>query len=187
MGYFKKLDYWSLRDGLEQIQEYCYNGNEKDSQYWDHYSELINDMSCIAADMWNELDNLMNKMDYQDLPWKDINFCREDESSKTAVAWFNTAVCMLSDIDMPELLEGEDNWDWDASWKEKDKRIKALERLTKKQQMYLFTVVIGFITRYLELRQAFDNIISLINELDYHQSFVINKDGEITPSEAAYL
>ena len=186
MALFKEFDFCSVDKGLSEIMDYCYNGNEKDSQYWDYYSELINDMSYIASDMWNELQGMVSKFSYN-LPWKDNDFYDEDSCKKAEISWFNTAACMLSDIDMVKLLDSEDNWNCNNEEKEKDKRIKALDRLTKKQQMYLYTEVIGFITRYLELRQAFDNIISLISELDYHQSFIINQNGSIELNQAAYL
>ena len=189
MAIFKKLDFWSISEGLDEIMDYCFNGNEKDSQYWDYYSELINEMSIISSDMWNELNEIKNKFSYN-LPWKDNDFCDEDACAKAEVSWFNTAACMLSDIDMHELIDREGNWDiWNQEDErsEKEKRIKSLERLTKKQQMYLYILVIGFITRYLELRQAFDNIVSLIHELDFHQSFVINGNGKIEAHDAAYL
>jgi len=186
MAIFKKLDFWSIREGLDEIMDYCYNGNAKDSQYWDYYSELINEMSCVGSDLWIELQGLTRNFSYN-LPWKDNDFYDEDACAKAEVSWFNTAACMLSDIDMRELLGNEDNWNWSDEAKEKEKRIKSLDRLTKKQQMCLYTEVIGFIIRYLELRQAFDNIISLINELDHHQSFVISSNGEFTAPDAAYL
>lgn len=189
MSFFKKLDFWSINDSLDEIMDYCYNGNEKDSQYWDYYSEQINEMSIIASDMWNELNEMKGKFSYN-LPWKDNDFYDEDACAKAEISWFNTAACMLSDIDMHELIDREGDWDiWnqDDERNEKEKRIKSLERLTKKQQMYLYTEVIGFIIRYLELSQAFDNIISLINELDYHQSFILNKDGSVELNNAAYL
>lgn len=69
---------------------------------------------------------------------------------------------------------------------EKIKRIRALERLTKKQYITLNTLVIGFITRWLELVSAFDVISSCIRELEYHQSAVQNKSGVNLP-DAAYL
>ena len=69
---------------------------------------------------------------------------------------------------------------------EKMKRIRALERLTKKQYITLNTLVIGFITRWLELVSAFDVISSCIRELEYHQSAVQNKSGVKLP-DAAYL
>ena len=76
--------------------------------------------------------------------------------------------------------------DYSEAAEEKKKRIKVLERLTKEQQMWLYTEVIGFITRYLELREAYETITAVIRELEYHQSFVIGKDGVIAP-DTAYL
>lgn len=186
MGLFKKLDLRSITEGLEKIMEYEYNGNEKDSQYWDYYTDQINEMSIIAADMYSEImQGIICKLEYQ-MPWKEIAFCDEDKSSQTAIAWWNTAACMLSDTDMAELLEGEDIYLSDFE-REKEKRIKALERLTKKQQMMLYTEVIGFTTRYLELTAAFETITAIIQELDYHQSAMQGKDGDVKLSQSAYL
>lgn len=86
---------------------------------------------------------------------------------------------------MKTLLENENRYGADEEL-EKEKRIKALERLTKKQYMTLNTLVIGFITRYLELMSAFDVITSCIRELEYHQSAVQGKSGVQLP-DAAYL
>ena len=58
------------------------------------------------------------------------------------------------------------------------------KRLTKKQFITLNTLVIGFITRYLELCSAFDVITSCIQELEYHQSAVNTKAGTSLPGEA---
>ena len=69
---------------------------------------------------------------------------------------------------------------------EKQKRISALNRLTKQQQMLLYTEVIGFITRYLELSAAFDTIEAVISELDYHQSTMKGKNG-VTLPQSAYV
>lgn len=184
MGLFKKFDLWSIDEGLQKIIDYYYDGNERNSQYWDYYSDQINEMGELAADMINEMRDIRCKLDYQ-MPWKEQRFYEDDECSFTAIAWWNTAACMLSDTDMVELLENENIYGSDI-WGEKNKRIKALERLTKKQQMILYTEVIGFITRYLELTAAFEAITAVIRELEYHQSFVIRKGGVVVP-DAAYL
>lgn len=34
MALYKKLDLWSITDGLDRMMDYCYNGNEKSSPYW---------------------------------------------------------------------------------------------------------------------------------------------------------
>lgn len=186
MGLFKRLDLWSINDGLQKIIDYYYDGNERESQYWDHYSDQINEMGELAADMICEMRDIRQKLTYQ-MPWKEKNlFYEDDEYTYTEVVWWNTAACMLSDTDMVELLEGENIYGSDI-WEEKKKRIKALDRLTKKQQMLLYTEVIGFIFRYQELMAAFETITAIIRELDYHQSMVSAKDGSVKLPDAAYL
>ena len=188
MGLYKKLDLWSVYDGLEEITDSYYDAQEKDSQYWDFYSDQINELGILAADMMEELRGLKERIWYK-LPYKNLEFYRDDgeESTPTGIAWFNTAACLLSDTDMVELLESEGKYvGWDEAEAEKQKRIKVLERLTKAQQMWLYTEVIGFITRYLELRAAYETVTAVIRELEYHQSFIIKKDGVIAP-DTAYL
>lgn len=185
MGLYKKLDFWSVMDGLDKMIDYYYAGNERESQFWDYYSDQINELGIVAADLYEELQKIKMDLWYK-LPDKKIDFCDEDECTQTAIAWFNTAACMLSDTDMKELLESENVYEDDYA-REKEKRIKALQRLTKDQQMYLYTVVIGFITRYLDLQSAFDVITSVINELEYHMAFKQNPDGSFTLPDSAYL
>ena len=182
MGLYKKYDFWSVSDGLDSVMDYDYNGNERDSQYYDFYREQITEMCVLAADMWNELQSIKSRLWY-DLPDKKIEFCEEDECSQTVISWWNTAACMLSDVDMKTLLENENIYCADEE-QEKEKRIKALDRLTKKQQMMLYTTVIGFITRYLELMAAVETITAVIRELDYHQSAINGKNGTSLPDSA---
>lgn len=52
MALYKKFDLYSVTEGLDEMMEYYYNGNEKDSPYWDHYCEQVNELvilhpSCI--------------------------------------------------------------------------------------------------------------------------------------------
>lgn len=186
MALYKKLDLWSVSEGLDEMIDYYYNGNEKDSPYWDHYSDQINELCNIASDLYVELQSLKNRLWYQ-MPVKKIAFCGEDDSSQTATAWFNTAAAMLSDTDMIELLENENIYGADILV-EKQKRITALTRLTKQQQLFLYTEVIGLITRYLELSAAFDTIKAVINELDYHQSVLKRREPEnVALPQSAYI
>lgn len=184
MALYKKLDLWSIADGLDKMMDYYYNGNEKDSRYWDYYADQINELCNVAAEMYIELRDVKNKLWYQ-MPAKKIAFCQEDDCSQTATAWFNTAAAMLFDTDMVELLENENIYCADVLV-EKQKRVSALSRLTKQQQMFLYTEVTGFITRYLELSAAFDTIEAVISELDYHQSVVVTR-GNVTLPLAAYV
>lgn len=132
--------------------------------------------------MYVELQDIKSRLWYQ-MPAKKIAFCSEDDCSQTATVWFNTAAAMLSDTDMTELLENENIYCADE-WAEKRKRLSALNRLTKQQQMFLYTEVTGFITRYLELSAAFDTIEAVINELDSHQSIMVGKEGISLPRSA---
>lgn len=182
MALYKKLDLWSVTDGLDKMMDYYFNGNEKDSPYWDYYCDQIDELCNMASDLYMELDNLKSRLWYQ-MPAKKIAFCEEDDSSQTAIAWFNTAAAMLADTDMAELLKHENIYCADL-YEEKQKRITALNRLTKQQQMLLYTEVLGFITRYLELSAAFDTIEAVITELDYHQSAIVHKNGVILPQTA---
>lgn len=184
MGLYKKLDYWSIWDGIEEIIDSYYDASEKNNQYWDYYSDQINELGALAADMWQEMNGLKDKI-WRKLPYKNLDFCRDDggEGTPTGVAWFNTAACLLSDVNMVELLESEGLYRTDEE-AEKTKRLKALSRLTKEQQLWLYTEVIGFITRYLELRAAYETIVAVIRELEYHQSFTISKEGVIIPDES---
>ncbi len=127
---------------------------------------------------------LKSRLWYQ-MPARKIAFCDEDDCSQTATAWFNTAAAMLHDTDMTELLEHENIYCADE-WAEKQKRIAALNRLTKQQQMLLYTEVIGFITQYLELSAAFETIEAVITELDYHQS-AVKGNGGVTLPQTAYV
>ncbi len=188
MALYKKLDLWSVWDSLEEIVDCYCDAPEKNSQYWDFYSDQINEMGILAADMLEELQGLKDKIWYK-LPAKKLEFYRDDgeKSTPAGISWFNTAACLLSDTDMVALLESEGKYlDYGEAAEEKKKRIKVMGRLTKDQQMWLYTEVIGFITRYLELRAAYETITAVIRELEYHQSFVIGKDGVIVP-DAAYL
>ena len=169
MGLYKKLDFWSIGEGLEQVMDFEENGNERDSRYWDFYREQIWEMGILAGDMWQELRQIKERL-WCHFPDKKISFCGEDECGQTAIAWWNTAASMLSDTDMGTLLENENLYLADE-WEEKRKRVRAFEKLTKKQQMILWTDVIGFITRYLELMAAYETISAVIRELDRHQSF----------------
>ncbi len=184
MALFRKYDFWSVMEGLDSLIDFDINGNEKESIYWDFYSDQIRELATFAADMNDELYELKNKLWYE-LPAKTIEFCDEDECTQTVIAWWNTVACMYSDCDMTVLLENENKYGYDEET-EKHKRIKALERLTKKQYMILNTLVIGFISRYLELVGAFDVITSCIRELDYHQSAVQSSQGVNLP-DMAYL
>ena len=84
MALYKKLDIWSITDGLDKMIDYCYNGNEKDSPYWDNYYDQINELCNMASDLYVELQDIKSRLWYQ-FPVKKIAFCGEDDCSRNAV------------------------------------------------------------------------------------------------------
>ena len=58
MALFKRMDIWSVYDGLDEIMDYLYNGNEKGSIYWDYYSEQLGELANIAGEMYEELQEI---------------------------------------------------------------------------------------------------------------------------------
>ena len=87
MALYKKLDLWPISDGLDKMMDYCCSGNEKNSPYWDHYCDQINELCNAAADLYNEWDDVKSRLMLQ-MPAKKIAFCGEDDCSQTATAWF---------------------------------------------------------------------------------------------------
>ncbi len=183
----KKLDFWSVLEGLEEMTEYdidCRAGY-RDSEYFWEYEETIIELAQHAADMYEEFQNIKSNM-WMKLPSKNIRFCDEDDCTQTAIAWWNTAACMLTDIDMRVLLESENNYSGEVE-KEKERRIRALNSLTKEQNMYVYTTVIGFIFRYLDLKNSFEVVSSVIDSLDEHQAIMKNQADELLIPQAAYI
>ena len=39
LALFQKLDLWSIMEELEKMTDYYMDGNEKESLYWDFYSD----------------------------------------------------------------------------------------------------------------------------------------------------
>ena len=52
MALYKKLDLWSIFDGLDKMTDYCFNGNERESPYWDYYYDQINELCNMASDLY---------------------------------------------------------------------------------------------------------------------------------------
>lgn len=179
------MDYFTIRDDLDKIQTYeC--DRQTESQYYDYYQDEINELSIIAADMWNELNQMIDHLFYHQLPYKNVGFYVDDNAKSSDVSWFNTATAMITDINMTTLLENEENYDTDED-KEKRKRLNALDKLTKPQMKYLFSEVFNFIHRFTELKWAFEMIKGLIDELDYHQSVIRPQEGEPILNDAAWV
>lgn len=70
--------------------------------------------------------------------------------------------------------------------REREKRINALERLAKKDFVWLMREVGNLIFKYLDICGAWQAVKGTIDELDSRQAFIKDKDGLKEP-KAAYL
>ncbi len=71
MALFKSMDIWSVYDGLDEIMDYLYNASEKESIYWDYYSDQLNELANIAGEMYGELQEIGSTF-----PHTVKNYCR---------------------------------------------------------------------------------------------------------------
>lgn len=184
MGSYKELDWWSIMEKIDDIMEG--NGNKcfRNSEYAGYYDELLTEMANAAGDMYCDIMEIKNKICYRDIPYKARKVAEEDEETENAAFWFNAVALTLTETDVSTLFFREENFeDYE---KEKAKRVNMLERLSKKDFMWIMQTVCNLIIRYLELCGAWDAVTGTIDELDSRQAFVKDKDGLREP-KAAYL
>lgn len=188
LGFYRRLDYWSIADGLDKIEN-GYHGTtyEKKSQYKEYYLDLITELANLAGEMYVELEHLVE----QSIPYEILcnkNLYLDDGKKKwSSIIWFDAVTCILNDINMEVMLDNEGIFDYDDLAAEQNKRIRKLNQLTKRQQILLYEKVIGFVTRYMELQSSYETTMAVISELDYHHSFIVKKDGSLQAPGAAYL
>lgn len=184
MGLYRELDWWSITDKLEQIIDGRYNDCFRNSEYAGNYDELLTEMANAAGDFWNEFERIKGDIYNHDIPWKTRKYPEADEETENAAFWFNSVALMLTETDAAMLFFREDNFgDYE---KERQKRLNMLERVTKKDFIWLVRTVSSFIIRFLELDGAWEAVKGTIDELDSRQAFIKDKDGLKEP-RAAYL
>lgn len=184
MGLYKKIDIWSIYDKLSEIMEGRYRRCFDNSEYAPYYDELFCEMANIAGDLWNELDRIKGQIFYKDIPMRSRKNAEEDDETENAAFWFNCVVLSLEDADAGALFYREDIFT-DIE-REKQKRLNALERLPKKDFIWLFTTVAGFVIRFLELEASYDTIKGTIDELDSRQAFV-KDNGALVPPKVSFV
>lgn len=184
MGLYKELDWWSLMDELEEIIEGTGNRCFRNSEYAGYYDELLTEMANAAGDFWNEYERVRNEIYRHDIPYKTRKYKTEDDDTENAAFWFNTVALMLTETDASQLFWREENFD-DVET-EREKRLKMLERLPKKDLLWIVSTVSNLIIRFLELDGAWQAIKGTIDELDSRQAFVKTEDGLKAP-QSAYL
>lgn len=184
MGLYKPLDWWSIFDMIDEIMEGQGNKCFHNSEYAGYYDELLTEMANAAGDFYCDMMEVKNKIMYRNIPYRTRKNPEEDEETEDAAFWFNTVAMILTETDLSRLLYREDNFEDEE--REREKRINALERLPKKDFVWLMREVGNLIFRYLDLCGAWQAIKGTIDELDSRQAFIKNKEGLREP-KAAYL
>ena len=184
MGLYKPLDWWSITEMLDEIMEGQGNQCFRKSEYVGYYDELLMEMANAAGDLYCDIMEIKDQIYYRDIPCKTRKYTEEDTETENAAFWFNAVALTLTETDVARLFCREDSVeDYE---KEKQKRLKMLERLTKKDFMWLIQTVSNLIFRYLDLCGAWQTIKGTIDELDSRQALIKNKNDMQEP-KAAYL
>ena len=184
MGLYRPLDWWSIMDMIDEIMEGQGNRCFHNSEYAGYYDELLTEMANLAGDLYCDIMEIKGQIDYRDIPYKTRKYAEEDGETENAAFWFNAVALTLTETDVSRLFSREDNIeDYE---KEKQKRLKMLERLTKKDFMWIVQTVSNLIFKYLDLCGAWQAIKGTIDELDSRQAFIKDKGGMKEP-DAAYL
>lgn len=188
MGFYRRLDYWSIAGGLDKIEN-CYHDTiyEKKNQYKEYYLDMITELANLAGEMYIELEHLVEQSIPCEILCDKNPYFDEEKMKGFSIVWFDAETCILNDIDMEVMLDNEGIFDYDDLAAERNKRIRKLNQLTKRQQILLYEKVIGLVTRYMELQTSYDATLAVINGLDYHHSFIVKKDGSLCTPGAAYL
>ncbi len=184
MGLYKPLDWWSITEMIDEIMEGRGNPCFRKSEYVGYYDELLTEMANAAGDLYCDIMEVKDQICYRDIPYKTRKYAEEDMETENAAFWFNAVALTLTETDVSRLFCRENSVeDYE---KEKEKRLKMLERLTKKDFMWIIQTVSNLIFRYLDLCGAWQAIKGTIDELDSRQVFIKNK-GEMQEPKAAYL
>ena len=185
MALYKELDWWTITDEMQEIMEGRGNSCFRNSEYAGYYEELLTEMANAASDLYMDIMETQNQIGYRDIPWRTRKYTEEDQETENAAWWFNTVVLTLTETDAAALFYREDNFE-DVE-KAKQKRLNALERLNKKDLVWIVSTVANLVFRYLELYGAWQAVKGTIDELDSRQAFVKDKDGGLKEPKAAYL
>lgn len=184
MGLYKQLDWWSITEMVDEIMEGSANKCFRNSEYVGYYDELLTEMANAAGNLWCDIYEIKQEIGDHEIPWKMRKYAEEDEETETAAFWFNTVALTLTETDVSTLFEMENNYGDEET--EKEKRLRMLERLSKKDLLWIVTTVSNLVFRYLDLCGAWEAVKGTIDELDSRQAFVKAGDALIEP-KAAYL
>ena len=149
MGLYKPLDWRSITEMVDEIMEGRGNKCFRNSEYAGYYDELLTEMANAAGDLYCDIMEVKDKISYSGIPYRTRKSPEEDDETENAAFWFNTVALTLTETDLSRLLYREDNFEDEE--REREKRINALERLAKKDFVFLMREVGNLIFRYLDL------------------------------------
>lgn len=161
------LDYWSIMERLGNI-EWPPTEIHDSAYYWD-YADLFNEMANLSGELYTDLGKLIHHLEYSDLPRRRLP--REGEEYPSGAAWFDAVVSLLRETDMRILLENEGCYDSDDVEQQREQRRRAIMAQTKEKMFFIFTEVLSFLMRFLELALAYETICGSIDELERLNSF----------------
>lgn len=184
MGLYKALDWWSIIEMVDEIMEGMGNRCFRNSEYAGYYDELLTELANAAGNFYEDIMDLQRKINYSGIPYRTRKNPEEDGEIENAAFWFNAVAMTMTETDLSTLLYREDNFEDEE--RERKKRINALERLAKKDFVWLMREVGNLIFLYLDLCGAWQAVKGTIDELDSRQAFIKDKDGLKEP-KAAYL
>lgn len=184
MGLYKPLDWWSITDMVDEIMEGQWNKCFHNSEYAGYYDELLTEMANAAGDLYSDILEVKDQIWHRNIPYKTRKYAEADFETENAAWWFNAVALTLTETDVSRLFYREDNFE--NYEKEKQKRLNMLERLAKKDFMWIIQTVCNLIFRYLDLCGAWQAIKGTIDELDSRQAFIKDKEGLREP-KSAYL
>ena len=168
------LDYVSICEKLGEIEDGFYY--ETIDEYYMDYLDQFNELSCLASELSNELEDLLSRITWSwSLP-----------PHKNDAFWFNTVSALIDETDIMLLVENEGCYDPDDENTERQKRIRAVKTLTKEQMTNLFSEVYNFLMRYTKLLQAYEMMHGLVVELRELHSFR-QRDGIPQLPTTAYI
>lgn len=188
------LDVWSVRGVLEAILEIGSTYYDSQGMYFSYYSEEVNRLANSAGDMWTELERMLHSLGIN-LPFRRVKFDAEDELEGSGIAWFNIAASALPATNMLMMLMNEETIEefgdvvspYNTDSIERTKRQNIITRLPKSQILLLMASVCSFITRLIELHEAYKTLCGVIDELDGQHTPIVSANGDVTYHPANYL
>lgn len=161
-----------IRDYLWEISDngdmYGYDGG--DEGYYQDYKDLFDDLSGMAYNLWETLDEGYGSIDEN---WDDMTVALLGDTH--TVLGFDTV-----ENDYYHMVNG---YEEDIAVEEAEKRIM---RLTKQEIIKTFRRVLGTLLSLYDIKTAHDCLTSIVQELDERGAILEQKNQEINRLYADY-